>query len=135
MTEETVVYEGRIAGIPYGHYKFRPDRLVNRQLSVVPKPDNEYDPQAIALLAVNGSLAHHVGYVPKEHTGPVHAALASGHRPIAIATGFRKRNVSTNYGTRWIEVVDVNVRITTLQTCVAPKLRKLNPAGIRRILA
>ena len=128
MTEDAKVYTGPIAGVSFGHYKFRPDRLVNRVLVVVPKPENEYDAKAVALMAINGSMAHHVGYVPREQTWRIHEALAAGSRLDARVTGTRLRQKGRG------EVLEVIVSITTQVRVVPAAMKVLKPAGTRRIL-
>lgn len=136
MIEDVKVYTGPIAGVSYGHYKFRPDRLLNRELVVVPKPENEYDANAVALMAVNGSMAHHAGWVPRSQTWRIHEALAEGKRLDARVTGTRLRQTGYKGG----GIMDVIVSITT-RVNVVPKMRRvpvamkiLKPAGTRRIL-
>jgi hypothetical protein len=132
MTEDAKVYTGPIAGVSFGHYKFRPDRLVNRVLVVVPKPENEYDAKAVALMAINGSMAHHVGYVPREQTWRIHEALAAGSRLDARVTGTRLRQTTGSFGRG--EVLEVIVSITTQVRVVPAAMKVLKPAGTRRIL-
>lgn len=129
MTEDAKVYTGPIAGVSFGHYKFRPDRLLNRALVVVPKPDNEYDAKAVALMTINGSMAHHVGYVPRGETWRVHEALAAGRRLDAKVSGTRLRRTG-----RGGEVMEVIVSITTRVNVVPASMKILKPAGTRRIL-
>ena len=129
MTEDAKVYTGPIAGVSFGHYKFRPDRLLNRALVVVPKPENEYDVNAVALVAINGSMAHQVGYVPRSQTWRIHEALAAGSRLDAKVTGTQVRRTG-----RGGEVMEVIVSITTRVNVVPASMKILKPAGTRRIL-
>jgi hypothetical protein len=129
MTEDVKVYTGPIAGVSFGHYKFRPDRLLNRALVVVPKPENEYDANAVALVAINGSMALHVGYVPRSQTYRIHEALAAGRRLDAKVTGAQVRRTG-----RGGEVMEVIVSITMRVNVVPASMKILKPAGTRRIL-
>lgn len=52
------------------------------ELDLVPEPENEYDPDAIAIY--KGSEM--VGYVPAHQTKVIHAALDSGERLTATVT-------------------------------------------------
>lgn len=85
MTPKTeVVYSGRITGISFGHYKFRPDRLRGMTLIIVPEPNNLYDTDAIRLLAIVGTKAVHVGYIPGGKTRRLHTMINAGRKLTAI---------------------------------------------------
>lgn len=128
--EDKVIYEGPIAGVSYGHYKFRPDRLKNAELVVVPKPDNEYDPRAIALVKINGTMAHHVGYIPRKQTWRCHEVLEAGGKLDARVTRIDLSKPAYDMAT-----VTITTRPTTHQLRRrAAKLKPLNPIGTRRIL-
>lgn len=132
MTKDQTVYEGPIARVAYGHYKFRPDRLRNRVLEVVPEPENEYDPRAIALMVVNGTLSHRVGFVPRHQTQKCHNVLEAGGRLYARCTGMQTVTKGGRHYTQDVEIP--NVRITTPIHVVPPALLVVRPTGSRRIL-
>ena len=53
----------KIAGI---NYRSGINRYLGRVMcALVPEPDNEYDPEAIKIVAED---RHHLGYIPSEHT-------------------------------------------------------------------
>ena len=131
-TEPQVVYEGPIEGISFGHYKFRPDRLKNRDLVVVTQPQNIYDAKAIALTVVNGSMQHHVGFVPHDETWRIHEVHAAGGIGHATCLGTRRRQIQTRHGRADTE--EVWVVITTQVRVAAVALKTLRPVGTRRIL-
>ena len=62
----------KIAGI---NYRSDIGRYVGRvECALVPEPDNEYDPDAIKIVAED---RHHLGYIPTEHTDFVRSLAAN----------------------------------------------------------
>lgn len=65
----------KIAGI---NYRTGINRYLGRVMcALVPEPDNEYDPDAIKIVAED---RHHLGYIPSEHTDFVRS-MAGGEFP------------------------------------------------------
>lgn len=128
--ETKKIYEGPIAGVTYGHYKFRPDRLKNRDLVIFPDPTNEYDPNAIALKIINGTLALHVGFIPRHRTALLHEVLGRGGRLRCKCTRINFNEDISKQATILVE------EILSGTTVVMRRKAKLglNPVGSRRIL-
>lgn len=65
----------KIAGI---NYRTGINRYLGRVMcALVPEPDNEYDPEAVKIVAED---RHHLGYIPSEHTDFVRS-MAGGEFP------------------------------------------------------
>ena len=61
------------------HPSFAPGKF----LSLVPEPENPYDPHAVAVYNQDCSL--HIGYVPKEETEEISKELNAGKRIICLS--------------------------------------------------
>jgi hypothetical protein len=73
-TGEPVSWEDpRIRVVPVAGVSFRPEAVANatfdpgRRLALVPEPENEHDPNAVAVWNAEGTLQ--AGYVPREVAG------------------------------------------------------------------
>ncbi|EIQ01098.1 HIRAN domain-containing protein [Opitutaceae bacterium TAV1] len=73
-----VLYRGIIAGIGYHYFRFRPDRLQRYDIvALVPEPANPHDRNAIRVDTPDGKK---IGYIPRNHTRPIHEALKNRSR-------------------------------------------------------
>lgn len=83
---------------------FRPDQVgkidSGDEVLFKPEPDNEYDPNAVKVLVIQGSNLIHVGYVPKELTQYI--------RPLAKEMEEFRKNPWKSKGGYW------NSRITEI---------------------
>lgn len=72
------IWAFNVAGTSHRPRKMLNDRGFNpgRRLRLIPEPENEYDPRAVAVW--NGAGTVMAGYVPKDLTGKVHQLLESG---------------------------------------------------------
>ncbi len=124
-----VIYEGRIAGVSHGHFKFRPDRLIGLNLVVVPEPENEYDSKAIKLMHIQGGFARKVGYVPRRETDRIHNVLEDGRTMGRLRAVVTRMEVDDGATYQWAVVT-----ITTMVKAPPPPRPPLRPAGSRRLI-
>lgn len=75
-SEPEQIYVGQVVGTGFYDFRMRPDRIRDYDLVLSREPDNRYDPNAIAVLAVRGTIAKKVGYIPRNCTEPIHKAFA-----------------------------------------------------------
>jgi hypothetical protein len=79
MTEEKnykVTHSFYIAGVQHHQmYKVLKDMKIGERLSIIPDPENKYDPNAIRLEYLGIIM---VGFVPKKFSSEVNAKLAVG---------------------------------------------------------
>lgn len=102
----------RVAGVMYeGRQRIIAGLITTDQARIVPEPENQYDPNALAVHVVHEGKVSHVGYIPRDMAAQV-APLLDGEsldcQIAEITGGFVLSDGSlANYGLRLrVEIPD-----------------------------
>lgn len=126
---KNIIYDGPIAEVGFHDFRLRPDRLSGLELRLVPQPENQSDPKAIAITALNASGQHRmVGYIPRKETHLIHTALRT-HPNLRAAC---LKSVETTVGHHFRIRVDWWITVWWVPTDQPPPLKNKNSQ--RRLL-
>jgi len=80
-----------IAGVQYHQYKsVLSDITEGDNLTLIPEPDNKFDPNAVQIHFDNGGVSAFIGFVPKKFSSKVSGLLDIGKKLECVLTGFNK---------------------------------------------
>jgi len=132
-TEKREVYRGPLAGVFFGDFRLRPDRITDWEPTLAPEPTNPHDPEAIAIKATRNGVTKHVGYIPRRETHRLHEQYDAGKTLHVSWAG--TRHVLDRYGspnpTLTVPLISV-YWLARAQSKVSTQA--LRPPGTRRLV-